>query len=179
MQNIECHYDSSEHNELHKTEHKQNENDADMVIPNLWLGNKHAALNEQFIRKFNIKYIVNVTDGIRSPFPFVTYYNLPISDKKMCDDNLRSVMFNYIKSALTFISDGLRNGEGVLVHCRKGHHRSANIVLLFLMEHLKIGYIPAMIFINNLRPYALKRNTCVNKWILNYYNEHIKDFINK
>jgi len=153
------------------------ENDVDLIIPNLWLGNKHAALDENFIRTKNIKYIVNVSDGIHCPFSFITYYHIPIKDKRMCSEASRHVMYTYIDTALEFITKGLRENVGVLVHCRKGHHRSANIVLLFLMKYLKIGYIPGIIYINNIRPYSLRRNTCVNKWIIDYYRKNIRYFV--
>lgn len=157
--------------------HKKHENDVDEIIPNLWLGNKSAALNENFIVSKNIKYIVNVTDGIDCPFPFITYYHIPIKDKRMCHEQSRQVMFKYIDTCMDFILNALKENVGILVHCRKGHHRSANIVLIFLMKYLKIGYIPSMIYINNIRPYALRRNTCVNKWILNYYKNNLCSFI--
>lgn len=153
------------------------ENDVDLIIPNLWLGNKKAALDETFIKTSNIKYIVNVTDGINCPFSFITYYHIPIKDKRMCHTRSREAMYTYITNALDFILKGLQEGAGVLVHCRKGHHRSANIVLIFLMKYLKIGYIPGIIYINNIRPFALKRNTCVNKWVINYYSKYLKDFV--
>lgn len=152
---------------------KKHENDVDMIIPNLWLGNKKAALDEKFIKDNNIKYIVNVTDGIHCPFSFITYYHIPIKDKKMCDNQSKDSMINYIDNAMDFILKGLQNNEGVLVHCRKGHHRSANIVVIFLMKFLKIGYIPAIIYINNIRPYSLRRKTCINKWVLHYYQKEI------
>lgn len=153
------------------------ENDADLIIPNLWLGNKKAALNKSFITSANIKYIVNVTDGIHCPFTDITYYHIPIKDKRMCDKKSREVMFRYIDNALDFILKGLQENVGVLVHCRKGHHRSANIVLMFLMKYLNVGYIPGTIYINSIRPYALKRNTCVNKWIINYYKKNLDTLI--
>jgi len=153
------------------------ENDCDLIIPNLWLGNKYSALDENFIRSSNIKYVINVTDGIHSPFPFITYYHIPIKDKKMCDSQSREVMYTYIDTAINIILKGLQENVGVLVHCRRGHHRSANIVLIFLMKYLKIGYIPTMIYINSIRPYSFKRNTCVNKWVMNYYRNNIRDFV--
>lgn len=160
-----------------KINNKLHENDADLMIPNLWIGNKNAAHDEFFIRAHNIKYIVNITDGINSPFNFITYYHIPIKDKKMCTEVSRKPMTFYIDNALKFIDNGISENVGVLVHCRKGHHRSAGIVLLYLMKKYKMGYIPTCIYINNIRPYALKRNTCVNKWIIHYYKDHISDFI--
>ena len=74
---------------------------------------------------------------------------------------------------MKFIKEGLENNCGVLVHCRKGHHRSANIVLIFLMLHLGIGYIQGNIYIKKIRPFSLNRNTCINNWILDYYYKKI------
>jgi len=156
---------------------KAHENDVDEIIPNLWLGNKTAALDENFIQSKNIQYIVNVTDGINCPFTYITYYHIPIKDKKMCDTRSKKAMFKYIDTGLEFILNGLKENVGVLVHCRKGHHRSAGLVLVFLMKYLRIGYLPGMIYINNIRPYALNRNVCVNKWVINYYKNNIKDFV--
>jgi hypothetical protein len=153
--------------------YKLHENDVDLIIPNLWLGNKQAALDEDFIKNNNIKHVVNVTDGIHCPFSFVTYLHIPIKDKKMCDIQSKDAMIQYIDVAMKFILRALQNNEGVLVHCRKGHHRSANIVVIFLMKYLKFGYIPSIIYINNIRPYALRRKTCINKWLLNYYQNEI------
>lgn len=152
---------------------KQHENDVDMILPNLWLGNRYAALNEKFIKKYNIKYIVNVTDGIHCPFTDITYFHIPIKDKKMCGVNSGDAMLNYIDASLKFINKGLSENVGVLVHCRKGHHRSANIVVAFMMKYLHIGYIPCITYINNIRPYSLRRHTCVNKWLFNYYKKNL------
>lgn len=151
----------------------QKENDADMIIPNLWLGNSCAALNREFIQSANIKYIINVTDNIACPFTDIIYYHIPIKDKRMCDNETRNVMFNYIKHAIETIRNGLQENVGVLVHCRRGHHRSANIILIFLMQYLNMGYIVGLIYINNIRPLSLQRNTCIAKWIINYYREYL------
>ena len=61
------------------------ENDVDLIIPNLWLGNRKCALDENFIKSANIKYVVNITDGIECPFSYITYYHVPLRDKKMCN----------------------------------------------------------------------------------------------
>ena len=39
------------------------ENDMDMIIDNLWLGNYKAAYNKKELDKHNIKYIINITDN--------------------------------------------------------------------------------------------------------------------
>lgn len=149
--------------------YKVNENDVDVIIPNLWLGNTVAARNASFIQRNNIKYIVNITENEPCHFMNIKYYHIPIKDKKMCGDESRDCMLHYIDNAVNFIHKGLSENVGVLVHCKRGHHRSSGLVLAFLMKYLKIGFLPASIYIKNIRPFALDRKTCTNKWVLEYY----------
>jgi len=153
--------------------YKLKENDVDMIIPNLWLGNTIAAMDENFIRQNNIKYILNVTENIPCPFLDITYYHVPIKDKLMCDEKSRNVMLNYIDDSIDFIHKGLCEGVGVLVHCKRGHHRSSGMVVAFLMKYMNIGFLPACIYIKNIRPFALDRKTCTNKWNLEYYKKNL------
>lgn len=152
------------------------ENDVDQIIPNLWLGNAVSANDAKFIEMAHIKYIVKILDAETYTFPNIVYYNIPIKDKKVCANENEGLMTNYIDGAIKFIVDGLQHGYGVFVHCRKGHHRSANIVLIFMMKYLGIGYVHGVSYINSIRPYALRRNTCVNKWILDYYRKNLQSF---
>ena len=153
------------------------ENDADMIIGRLWLGNCNSALDYAFLEKNNIKYIVNVTDNVSSPFKNIMYYRIPIKDKETCCLHLKKIIYEQLDGALDFINKGLASGYGVLVHCKRGHHRSANVVLIFLMKYLRVGYIPCFMYISNIRPTALRRETCLNYWILNYYRERIEKTI--
>jgi hypothetical protein len=147
------------------------ENNADIIVPNLWLGNLESANDPTFIKSANIRYIINVSKHEICKFPSVKYCNIPISDKNLCEIGAKEMMFKYIDTSLKLINKGLRENVGVLVHCRKGHHRSANIILIFMMKCLKVGYIPSMTYINNIRPYALRRNTCIGSIILDYCKE--------
>ena len=61
-----------------------NEKDANEILPNIWLGNYKAAHNANFIYKFNIKYIINVTPDIKNIHKNVNYLQIPIKDLDAC-----------------------------------------------------------------------------------------------
>lgn len=149
------------------------EHDADMILPNLWLGNKKASQDEEFLKRNNIKYILSVIDESPNIKNNTMHHWIKIKDAEVCDDKFKNEMLLQIDNAVNFINLGLSNNCGVLVHCKRGHHRSANMIVMFMMKYLNIGYLPAIIYINKIRPTAMVRKTCVNKWVLHYYSQFL------
>lgn len=144
------------------------ENDADEVVPGLFLGNYKSSYDKEFLNKNNIRYIIRVLPEFDygKMYHGITYLHLPIKDGKMCSLNLNK-MFDYTSD---FIAKKLLNKEGgILVHCKRGHHRSAAIVAAFFIKHMHIDYKIAITYINNLRPCALRRDTCMVKGLFKYY----------
>lgn len=149
------------------------ENNMDKITNNIWLGNYKAAYNKSELDKHNIQYIINITDKIESPFKDKNYLIIPVRDKYSCSINDKNyIKYQYLK-AFEFINLAIDNGSNILIHCKKGHHRSANLILFYLVYKYNIGYIQSLIYINNIRKYALKRKTCLNKWGLEVYKDII------
>ena len=142
-----------------------NEKDVTEVLPNLWLGNYKVAMNRKFIDKFNIKYIINITTDSPNMFSHVQYLHVPIKDKHTCGKNMNK----FYDDTTNYILQGLKQGCGVLVHCKRGHHRSASVVAAFLMRFLNIEYLAAVTYINKLRRCALLRKSCLVSALFNYY----------
>lgn len=141
------------------------EKDATEVLPNLWLGNYKSSQNEDFIQRFNIKYIVNVTPDLPNVFPYVKYLVVPIVDDDMCGTNINKIFDESTK----FIAEGLSTKRGVLVHCKYGHHRSSSIIVAFFIRFLNINCFAGIKYINSLRRCALTRNTCMVNALFGYY----------
>lgn len=142
-----------------------NEKDVSEVLPNLWLGNKNSALDINFINKFKIKHIVNVTVDTPNAFPFVQYLHIPINDLDTCDKDLLSLF----DKATSFIYSALIKKEPVLVHCLRGHHRSASVVCAFMIRYLHVEYFDALTYINKIRQCAMRRKTCMVNALFSYY----------
>lgn len=147
------------------------ENNMDHICNQIWLGNKESALDHNNLIVHNIKYVLNCTPDIPCPFKDIIYYRVPIHDKEICDVSFSKKIFEYIFNSFKFIDTALKNNKGVLVHCKKGHHRSANIILFYLVYKYNIGFIYALMMINNIRPKALVRNTCINSWGIVIYKQ--------
>lgn len=144
----------------------QFERNANEIIPNLWLGNVKSAYNRHFLKHHNIKHIVSVMDNFNSNYycDDISYLFIPITDKDVCAVDMTN-MFNL---AIKFILNGLQKNEGVLVHCKNGHNRSAVIVAAFLFRYLKISYSDILAYIHRIRHYALRRNTCMLSKLVEY-----------
>jgi len=141
------------------------EKDVNEIVPGLWLGNHVSARDKIFLDKFNIKYIINITENVPNLFQDIKYLRFPVRDKETC--SIDTIKIFDISGR--FIMNALKNGIGVLVHCKRGHHRSATIVAAFLMKYLKVNYITAIAYINYLRNCALRRKTCMMDGLFNYY----------
>lgn len=148
------------------------ENDVNEVIPNLWLGNWKSSYDRNFIMNYNIKHIIRIMPDHKPTFRYngVKYVHIPIRDDNTCYNDLTK-MFETVGS---YIATSLRRGEGVLVHCKRGHHRSAVVVCAFLIRYLGIDYVTACAYINSLRPCALRRDTCMVRALYRYYH-HLVD----
>jgi protein-tyrosine phosphatase len=156
------------------------ENDVNEVLPHLWLGNCKAAYNSQFITKYKIRNIITLmTKGdfdIQKKIQGVNYMMIDLSDDQVCKYSDQDLLQLFIKCT-DFIYNSLTHGQDILVHCKRGHHRSAAIVCGFMVKYLKITPQVAIQYINKIRPCALRRDTCMTRALFKYYlyiNPNIK-----
>lgn len=141
---------------------------ATMIFPNLWLGNFHAAMNESFLKKNKIQYVVNITTDIPCVYPWIVYRQWMVNDDNICTYQNEEVV-SIIGQLVDFIHHGVSHGIGVLVHCKQGHHRSAGIVMAYLMKYKCMCFNHSRLYIKNKRPLALRRNSCMIQWVYTYY----------
>lgn len=143
------------------------EKDVNEIIPNLWLGNFKAAYDRQYLKAYNIRYIVSIMDNFDKRYQYdgITYLFIPVTDEDTCNANMN----NIFEATTKFILTSLHANQGVLVHCKQGHHRSASIVAAFLFQYLNITYATAINYIRKIRPCALRRPTCIQKKLYEYY----------
>lgn len=142
----------------------------DEISRNIWLGGIESAHDLNSLQSHNIKYIVNCTPDIENKFlSEIKYFNIPINDNRICDVSLYEEMITIIIKSFKFIDEAIDNNIGVLIHCKRGHHRSANILLFYLVYKYNISYLYALYKINKIRHHALVRNTCINSWGMTLY----------
>jgi hypothetical protein len=132
----------------------QHRNDADEIIPRLWLGNVRASQDEDFIRRENIDVIFNCTKDL--PFPF----NLPKQYRVPVDDNLKEEEIRNMELWSPEIAHKLltlyNKGHTILVHCYAGMQRSAACVAMLLIALKHMTAQEAMKYIKERRPVAFQ-----------------------
>ncbi|CAH6421802.1 Dual specificity protein phosphatase [uncultured virus] len=143
------------------------ENCMDEIIPGLWLGDYKSAFDKKLLEDKKINYIIRVMPDFDETerFSDIKYIQIPIKDKNVCIKNL-NLLFELINFFIKYL---LENKKNVLIHCKRGHHRSAVIVASFLIKFLNIEYINSIAYINSIRPCALRRDTCMVRGLFKYY----------
>lgn len=144
---------------------KKNTNDANEIVPNLWLGNDIAAHNKKFVDDNNIKYIINLTVNTLNVFPHIKYMQFHIRDQDTCAKDISDIY----DMSLNLIIKALKEKVGILVHCEKGNYKSGNIVTAFIIKYLRLNYFQALVYVNNIRPCSVQKNTCMSHGLFTYY----------
>lgn len=130
---------------------------ASEIIPGLWLGDENSANDINFIKRYNIKKILRILpDNPTLSGP--VYLHFPWRDEDVCEQDT-----SMIKTCINFISDSVESDEGILVHCKRGHHRSAVIVVAFMVERLNMDISKVINYIRSKRICSLRRLTCMVK----------------
>lgn len=114
---------------------------ADEILPDLWLGNYHSALDTDFLKTNGINLIINCTQSCpfvyelsEKPESLTETYRIPVNDSLLEADFIR--MERYLRVVIPLL---LRKytieKRKILVHCHAGKQRSA-IVLAALLKVL-------------------------------------------
>ena len=109
------------------------------ITDHVWIGSEATSADKDFLRKHNIKFIVNCSADIPR-FSDIPMLRVPVYD----DPSDANKMVKYFGISSVAIRDVTRYGGNVLVHCRAGQNRSSTIVAAYLMTIKKIGYVEAM-----------------------------------
>lgn len=120
---------------------------AKRIINGLWIGSERDAADPDFLRKHDIRLIVNATDSVPQYYDIRTL-RVPVDDAR---DSARR-MTKYLPISSIAIDDVLRHGQNVLVHCRAGMNRSATVVAGYLMYSRGLTAAQAMFFIKRIKP---------------------------
>jgi len=116
-----------------------------LVIPSLFIGSIHCALNIEALSEFGITHILNASEW-PCTFPNAfTYFNIHVRDKEQAN------ILCCIPASNIFIESGITKGR-VLVHCHGGRSRSAAFVVAYLMYSRTIGYDDALKILRQARP---------------------------
>jgi hypothetical protein len=147
-------------------------NHANEILPGLWLGNKHAASDPDFILGNKIEIVYNCTKDL----PFIPLISKENRYRVYVDDNLeeaeiknmeiwaREISFSIIKS--------YTSGKHILVHCYAGIQRSATCIVFLLIALKGMSAQEAIQYVKQRRPIAFYKNANFMRSILHFENEY-------
>ena len=125
-------------------------NNADQIIPNLWLGNLKAAHDEMFLKNAGIQVVFNCTKD--APFhPSIRRrYRVPVDDNLQEDEIRNMELWSY--EIVYKLMNEYKQGRPILVHCHAGMQRSPAVVAMFLIVLHRMTLDQAKAFIKQRRP---------------------------
>ena len=133
--------------------HSDNANE---IIPGLWLGNAKASMDDHFIHRNNIQVVFNCTKNL--PFnPMIPVkYRIPVDDN-LEEEEIRNMELWSGEIAFKIMAE-YKEGNVILVHCMAGMQRSAASVAMMMIAYLQIHATPAIAMIKEKRPIAFYPN---------------------
>jgi protein-tyrosine phosphatase len=107
--------------------------DASLIFPRLWLGNKKAALNTQWLQENHITTVFNCTKDVPFGAGPLHQYRVPIDDSLLQEDIQK--LTAWTPEIMYKLVAEYNRGAVILVHCWAGVQRSAAVVAMFLMTY--------------------------------------------
>lgn len=159
---------------------KGTEDDANMIINGVWLGNISVSNDKYFYSKCDVSHVVNVCtiDNVKK-YNNVTYNFFPFDDKSCCQKDIEKKYFIIASSVSNIIDNNIKNNVCTLIHCKRGHHRSASIIAYYLMTKCNMSLINSIVNIKKSRPTSFRRINCTLSALINYETDRIyNNFVN-
>jgi rhodanese-related sulfurtransferase len=125
-------------------------NDADLIIPGIWLGNKSASMNEEFLKKNSITVVFNCTKDLPFHSSIKRRYRVPVDDNLQSDEIRNLELWSY--EIVYKIKKEHNKGRNILVHCYAGMQRSAASVAMYLIATNRMNADQAISYLKEKRP---------------------------
>lgn len=121
------------------------------ILPGLWLGNRGAALDANFLQTAKIGAVFNCTKEIPFSPAAKVAYRIPVDDNLQPEEirNLELMSADFLPLLRKEWAKG-----AVLVHCHAGMQRSAAVVAMFMIDFLGFDSETVMKYIHYKRPVA-------------------------
>lgn len=125
---------------------------ANEILPRLWLGNARAAHDEVFLREKGIETVFNCSKDIAFHPSVKRRYRVPVDDNLQPDEIRNLELWSY--EIVYKLNNEYKEGRPILVHCAAGMQRSPAVIAFFLIALAGMTHEQAMAFIQSRRPIA-------------------------
>jgi len=127
-------------------------NNADEIIPGLWLGNAHASMDETFLKNAKIQVVFNCTKDLPFHQSIRRRYRVPVDDNLKPEEIRNMELWSY--EIVLKMYHEYKEGRPIFVHCAAGMQRSPAAIAMFLIATQHIPSEQAKAFIKQKRPIA-------------------------
>jgi len=125
---------------------------ANEILPRLWLGNAKAAHDNDFLKSKNIYTVFNCSKDIPFHPRAKRCYRVPVDDNLQAEEIRNMELWSF--ETISKLCQEYKTGSTILVHCAAGMQRSAAVVAMFLIATTKVSSDEAMAHIRSKRPIA-------------------------
>jgi len=151
-------------------------NDADLILPGLWLGNKISSMDDNFLRNNNIQCVFNCTKDLPFHSSVKRRYRVPVDDNLEAEEIRNLELWSY--EIVYKLTKEHKQGP-VLVHCYAGMQRSAAVVAMYLIANYTMKKDNAISYIKRKRDIVFKPHVNFDKSIQGFQYSYEKDIIPK
>lgn len=127
-------------------------NDADEIVPGIWLGNARAANDPHFLRTKGIKAVFNCTKDVPFHETVLRRYRVPVDDNLQEEEIRNLELWSY--EIVYKITLEVKKGQPILIHCMAGMQRSAASLAMYLVATRHMKTEDAIKFIQSKRAIA-------------------------
>jgi len=117
------------------------------ITNHVWIGSRATAADPVFLKKNNIKFVVNCTKDVPK-YSDIPMLRVPVNDSPTDTEK----MGKYLKMASLAIRDVTRYNGNVLIHCYAGMNRSATVTAAYLMTIKELTAQQAIDIIKKKKP---------------------------
>ena len=125
-------------------------NNADQILPGLWLGNMKASQDEVLLRNAKIEAVFNCSKDLPFHPSIKRRYRVPVDDNLQQAEIRNMELWSY--EIAVKMNNEYKEGRPILVHCAAGMQRSPAAIAFFLMATKRMSASQAMAFIKERRP---------------------------
>ena len=142
---------------------------ANEIIPRVWLGNRFAAMDEEWLSKNNITVVFNCTKDLPFHPSIKIRHRVPVHDN-LEQDEINNMTIWSCEIAYKVLT-AYKEGHSILIHCAAGMQRSAAVMTIFLITLTGDTAPGLMSHIRRKRPIAFVPQANFRKSI-EYYDEY-------
>lgn len=148
-------------------------NNADEILPGLWLGNFQSSQDEVFLKTRGIETVFNCTKDLPFHMSIQNRYRVPVDDNLQASEIRNMELWSY--EIIYKLIREMKKGKPVLVHCAAGMQRSAAVVAMYLMVTQGKNWNQAYSHIRQRRAIAFFPAANFEKAIVGFYNSYQKE----